>query len=155
MVITQFYPTSRELWGSGERQNGSGFEKTTHFVQYVNNSYGTKQSCEWYFTEKRIMASFISMIQPLSCGQVWSLYSFSEAQMKTANLHHGRQAQHIRTCQVSIKSYARFQGNQALLEIDVRTLIQHSCQVWRPSRAKDKADTLPTMTNPTCSPFVP
>ena len=23
----------------------SGFEKMTHFVQYVNNRYGTKQSC--------------------------------------------------------------------------------------------------------------
>ena len=23
----------------------SGFEKTTHFAQYVNNSYGMKQSC--------------------------------------------------------------------------------------------------------------
>ena len=92
----------------------SRFERATHFAQYVNNSYGTKQSCRWYFTEKRIMASFISMVQSLSCGQVWILYSFSEAQMKTANLHGGRRAQRIRTCLVSVKSYQRFSRQPGL-----------------------------------------
>ena len=112
-VLESFWNACSISLVGGSKQTASVY-RILHNFRDLNNRYETKQSCGWYFTEKRILVSFISMVQSLSCGQVWIFNSFSKAQTKTSNLHGGHRAPRIRTCYVSVKSYARYSRQPGL-----------------------------------------